>query len=384
MFKNLTGDQLKKLLKNNFNLSHNDTRLVILVDVPNTCTPDNEEWHDRRKLAAEWVIELQKVQKHLPLESIHLIYYENTGSNNADLPKTGFLWPGNPELAKISVLQKEGTRLFLRETLAQTNIVLAPTQFSTTAPLKILGKELGFRGATMPGFTRQMIPALLIDYQKVHNEVMKIKQRLDESQGMKILFAAEGQSYEFFADLRFRTAHASSGLFHKRGQVGNLPSGEAYIVPYEGERDEASRTAGILPVQFDDEIVLYKIANNRAVEVLSKGPYSQLEAKKLESEPAYGNIAEIGFGILKSFGIKPTGSLLLDEKLGLHIAFGRSDHFGGVISPRDFKDSSKVVHIDRIYIREVQNKVFVKSVEFIYPGNQKEIIMKNGNYTNLN
>ena len=37
--------------------------------------------------------------------------------------------------------------------------------------------------------------------------------------------------------------------------AANLPSGETYIVPYEGERGEASRTKGILPVQFDRDVL---------------------------------------------------------------------------------------------------------------------------------
>jgi leucyl aminopeptidase (aminopeptidase T) len=183
-----------------------------------------------------------------------------------------------------------------------------------------------------------------------------------------------------FVDLRYRAAHASSGLLHERGVAGNLPSGEAYIVPYEGERKEASRTEGQVPVQFGDEVVFYKIQNNRATEVFSKGAASKMEIQKLRDEPAYGNIAEIGFGVLARFGVKPVGETLLDEKLGLHIAFGRSDHFGGAISPRDFKNPKNVIHIDRIYIPEVQPKVQVKEVVFRYPEQRQECVIRNGIY----
>ncbi len=162
--------------------------------------------------------------------------------------------------------------------------------------------------------------------------------------------------------------------------AGNLPSGEAYIVPYEGELAEESKTAGLLPVQFADGIVVYLVENNRALAVISSGSASETERKKLLKEPAYGNIAEIGFGVLEPFGIKPIGEMLLHEKLGLHIAFGRSDHFGGATAPRHFKNPKNVIHIDRIYIPAVQDKVLVKEVVFNYPDQSTELIIQDGKY----
>ena len=135
-----------------------------------------------------------------------------------------------------------------------------------------------------------------------------------------------------------------------------------------------------MSVQFGDEIVIYKIQNNRAIEILSKGTASKMESQKLREEPAYGNIAEIGFGVLARVGVQPVGETLLDEKLGLHVAFGRSDHFGGVISPRDFKNPKNVIHIDRIYIPEVQPNVHVKAVIFMYPDERQEYVIQNGKY----
>ena len=43
-------------------------------------------------------------------------------------------------------------------------LMLAPTQFSATAPLKMAAKRHAFRAATMGGFCEAMIPALRIDY----------------------------------------------------------------------------------------------------------------------------------------------------------------------------------------------------------------------------
>ncbi len=81
-----------------------------------------------------------------------------------------------------------------------------------------------------------------------------------------------------------------------------------------------------------------------------------------------------------AFGIAPIGEVLLDEKLGLHIAFGRSDHFGGAVGPKDFSSPQEVIHLDRIYIPATQPRILVKSIILGYENNQTEMIMENGKY----
>jgi leucyl aminopeptidase (aminopeptidase T) len=183
-----------------------------------------------------------------------------------------------------------------------------------------------------------------------------------------------------FFDLRFRKGHLSSGRFPDKGTAGNLPSGETYIVPYEGEKGEKSKTEGILPVQMGEDIVLFQVTENRAVGVDGEGEAVEIERDHLEREPAYGNMAELGFGVLADFGLEPINEILLDEKLGFHIAFGRSDHFGGAVGPKDFSSPQEVIHLDRIYIPATQPRITVSSIVLGYENDQREKIMENGNY----
>ncbi|NTV81141.1 MAG: hypothetical protein HGA24_06935, partial [Candidatus Aminicenantes bacterium] len=67
-------------------------------------------------------------------------------------------------------------------------------------------------------------------------------------------------------------------------------------------------------------------------------------------------------------------------KLGLHVAFGRSDHFGGRVGPADFSRPEEVLHLDRIYIPATQPRIAVYSVVFRYPGGPDELIMADGRY----
>lgn len=376
MTRNLTPLELRNLLSSVFRPGPLDRELSILLDLPDSRVPDTADWLDRRVIATEWHEML--VREPLdPFRRVNLAVYPNVGSNNNDLPATVTLAERyDPRTGLL-----EGTPIALRELLERSGVVLAMTEFSATAPLKILARTIKFRGATLPGFTRSMIPALYLDYDKVHARVMEFKERLDRAESIEIVLSAKGVKYISLFDLRHRSAHASGGLLRDVGTVGNLPSGEAYIVPYEGEKEgDPSRTAGVLPVQFDEEIVLYRLKENRAAEVLSQGPISARERLALEMEPAYANIAEVGIGVLGEWGVRAVGSILLDEKLGLHIAFGRSDHFGGTVGPDAWRDKSKVIHIDRVYVPSSQPAIAVETVTFHYPGGGQEVVLETGKY----
>lgn len=378
----LSTSDIKNLIHSVFSLRPEDNNLTIIVDVPDEKVPDNEAWRKRRELAADWYQKLTLVKGELGLEQADLIYYPNVHSNNADLPNTAYFYEGSPIEIHASTLSSTGDSFELEPKLAQYQIMLALTEFSATAPLKLLSKKHGFRAATMPGFSPDMIPALKLDYEEINRRVYAIKKYLDNARGIDIHFSTTaGNDYHIFFDLRFRSAHASGGRFPEPGVAGNLPSGESYIVPYEGEKKAKSQSRGLLPVQFGEEIVVYQIEENIARKVLSVGKKSLEESQKLKDEPAYGNIAEIGFGLLKDFGVMPTGEILLDEKLGLHIAFGRSDHFGGAVGVKDFTKPENVIHIDRIYIPETQPDILPKKVELTFEDGQKFVLMKKGGYT---
>lgn len=373
---NLEFARLHSLLNSVFALKENERGLTIFVDLPDSRVKDNAEWVDRRRIAAEWYSTLLENLKSLPFESLLLCTYENVGTNNNDLPES--LTVAAESSGKNAWT---GDKVSLEKILEATSIILAPTELSATAPLKNLAKRFPLRGATLPGFSRRMIPALSLNYEKVHERVMQFKSRLDKATSATIRLDAEGTLHKLVLDLRYRSAHASSGLMRENGIVANLPSGEAYIVPYEGERPrEPSRTTGFLPVQFGAETVVYRLEANKAVEVVSNGMISKQESLKLLYEPAYGNIAELGLGVLGEWGVEAIGSILLDEKLGLHVAFGRSDHFGGVTGPSAFHDQANVIHIDRIYVPSCQPGIGVEEVALTYDGGGQEAIMKGGKY----
>ena len=383
----LSAEELVALVKRVFKPQDLDRRLAIIVDLPDGEIPDNDDWRDRREMAADWAAALAPRAADIGLDEVRLVLYRNARANNADLPATGWIHPppspdgSGPALPATAEEVRAGDAMPFDRIFETFDILIAPTEFSATAPLKIAAPEFGFRAATMPGFARSMIPALRLDYGVIGERVDRFKTMLDKAERCDIVFDAAGAKHELVLDLRHRTAHASGGVFPVGGEAGNLPSGESYIVPYEGEVDgEPTASAGELPVQLGDDIVVYRVEANRAVEVISDNATSKAEADRLSAEPAYGNMAELGLGVLGDFGLEPTGEILLDEKLGLHLAFGRSEHFGGQVGPSAFSSPDKVVHIDRIYIPKLQPDVTVAKAVLTMDDGSTVDLMQDGKY----
>jgi len=376
----LTAEEVTQLVQRVFEPRPEDHALAVIVDLPDDDVPDTPGWRQRRTLAAGWVRELAGVRSDHGLE-VSLFLYPNVHSNNADLPTIAWRWNDGtvPEHVQDMTGRLEES---MDRVLSSHPLVIAPTQFSTTAPLKMMAPRLGFRAATMPGFSSAMVPALRLDYTEINRRVWLLKRLLDGCIGADFDFVVDASvSYALHLDLRHRAAHASGGLLREPGTAGNLPSGEAYIVPYEGEiKGDPTTSSGQLPVQFGDEVIVFEIEDNRAVRISSSGPASEIEAARLAAEPARGNLAELGLGVLADFGIKPIGEILLDEKLGLHLAFGRSEHFGGQVGPDDFSRPEAVMHQDHVYLAELQPRVVATRVVLERAGGASLELIRDGVY----
>lgn len=379
MTETLNAGELIALVARVFVPTEADVALGVMIDLPDERVPDDAAWRARRQIAAEWVALLDAKEEMVGYRT-RLLLYPNVHTNNGDLPDRCWIHEGGPVPQTAADLDSAAARP-MGKVFDTFPMLMALTRFSSTAPLKMAARTHSMRAATMPGFSADMIPALRIDYTEVNRRVDILKDMLDRATGADLVFRYPGGEDRLHLDLRHRTGHASGGMLPQRGVAGNLPSGEAYIVPYEGEHEgDPSGSTGVLPVQFGSEIVRYEIAANKAVRVLSSGPASEQEAALLAREPAYGNLAELGLGVLAAFGVKPVGAVLLDEKLGLHIAFGRSEHFGGQVGPGAFSSPDAVVHIDRVYVKETQPDVMPVSVELRLEDGTTIALMREGEF----
>jgi hypothetical protein len=259
-------------------------KVLVMSDLPHGEWTDNGKWAARREMAIEWHSAFQQLGTRLGFGVFPLLTYPATGAHNASLPEEG---------------EMEGQRVRLENILSDTNIVVALTEYSASAPLIGFSQKLpNLRAASMPGVMKSMEQtALAADYSEVARKSHILAARLDQAVGAKVKFST---GHQLYFDLRNRKAEADDGQLHadKKGmRLINLPSGEAFIAPYEGELEgQPSRTKGMIPVMVDDELVLFRVQENRIVEVIGSGPQAAQKRDYFAVDPARRNIAELGLG----------------------------------------------------------------------------------------
>jgi len=306
---------------------------IVMVDLPAKPEDDFPDWQERRVMAEEWRTGLA----NLGVQTQPLLTYTATGANNGDLPTTGL---------------QDGVTVPMEKTLSTATLIIALTRFSATAPLSMLTRtHPTIRAASMPNVLRRMEKsALAADYTMVSRKATLLAAWLEEAESAEVVFST-GHTFRF--DLRFRTAHADDGMCRRNKQgfrVINLPSGEAFIVPYEGEKPGVpSRTEGQIPLPYKGNVYTLQVRANRIGDISGDGPDRTWLETHFNVDPARRNIAELGLGCNDRAII--TGNVLEDEKAGFHWAYGRSEHLGGVIGPGQFLKPENVVHHDVVYAK---------------------------------
>lgn len=339
-------------------------KVAVLADLPHGDIVDNKEWSDRRQMAQEWQRALAKASKRLNIQVLPLAFYAATGQANGPLP---------------DIVRAEGRTYPIEKWFAKSDIVLALTEFSATAPLRAWAKAQGsLRGASMPGVSKRMeATALAADYQEVARRAQKLVTRLREASGATVIFST---GHELYMDLRYRMAEVDDGQCPPGADPPfiNLPSGEAYQAPYEGERsDEPSKTEGVIPVDLDGELALFHVCQNRITELDGEGAKVAALREFFAVDDARRNIAELGLGCNPKAVV--TGNVLEDEKAGFHLAYGRSEHLGGAIGPDAFSDPRHVVHQDIVYAAD--SPVGIQTLRLEFPEGSTEDIMRDSVYT---
>jgi len=211
------------------------------------------------------------------------------------------------------------------------DVVLCPTSKSLThTDSRRAASALGVRVATLPGVTEEiMIRCMNADYNKIAERTFQLCAMLEKTNVIRV-------TTKFGTDISLpikgRKAFASSGLFRKKGESGNLPTGEAYLAPLENESNGIVVVDGSMAqVGMVKEPIRIKVENGFATEITGGE-----EAKKFISliEP-FGKdartVAEFGIGTNDKAIL--TGKIIEDEKVmgTIHIAFGDNKSMGGSV-----------------------------------------------------
>lgn len=222
--------------------------------------------------------------------------------------------------------------LEVAQLMQQFDIVFCPTRCSMThTEARRSASARGVRIATLPGITRDvMIRGLNADYFKISQLCLQLKAILEKGRTIRVTSLA---GTELSMDITGRNAYASKGLFHAKGESGNLPTGETFLAPLEGTTQGIlvvdGSMAGVGCVQKDK--IWIEIKDGYAVKIQG-GPSARKLKRLLDQHGIEArNVAEFGIGTNDK--AKISGVLLEDEKVmgTVHVALGDNKSMGGKV-----------------------------------------------------
>jgi leucyl aminopeptidase (aminopeptidase T) len=181
---------------------------------------------------------------------------------------------------------------------------------------------------TLPGVTEAiMVRCMNADYQQIADRTHRLCAAMAETQMIRV---SAPSGTEITLPMKGRQPIASTGLFRERGQFGNLPTGEAYLAPLEGESNGVVVVDGSMAgIGVVSQPIRIFVKDGQAADI-SGGPEAAQLVALLEPHGRDGrNVAEFGIGTNDRAQL--SGVILEDEKVmgTIHIAFGDNKSMGG-------------------------------------------------------
>ena len=245
----------------------------------------------------------------------------------------------------------------IAELMKKFDVVLVPTAKSIThTDARRNASAKGVRVATFPGITKEiMIRGMNADYKAISVRSIKLKRILEKGELVRVT-SPSGTDISF--SIKGRTAIASKGLFHKKGESGNLPTGETFLAPVEGTSNGVFVVDGSMAGLGLIKSVNIKIEVEKgfATKISGGQPGRKLKAMLDQVGKEAYNIAEFGIGTNDS--AKLSGLLLEDEKVmgTVHIALGNNVTMGGTFNVPIHLDG--VIKKPTVYL---DNKLLMKN-----------------------
>ncbi|MCZ7604425.1 MAG: aminopeptidase [Melioribacteraceae bacterium] len=232
---------------------------------------------------------------------------------------------------KSREINGEEPPVYVADLMKKFDVVLCPTAKSLThTDARRNASASGVRVATFPGITKEvMIRGLNADYKKIAALTLKLKKRLEKTNVVRVTTA---RGTDITMPVANRKVIPSKGLFHKKGESGNLPTGEAFLAPIEGKSEGVFIADGSFAgVGMLKTPIKIKVEKGLATEISGGKEAEQLWDMISKFGDKGRNIAEFGIGTNDK--AKLSGMLLEDEKvLGtVHIALGDNKSMGGKV-----------------------------------------------------
>jgi leucyl aminopeptidase (aminopeptidase T) len=221
--------------------------------------------------------------------------------------------------------------------MAAAQVVVAITTYSLThTNARLRAVEAGARFASMPGFEAAMFAPggpMEADPLLIASRVRLFADLLDGA-GQVHLFTPGGTDLRF--RLEGRPGLVDDGMLNRRSTWGNLPAGEAYIVPLEGTaQGKLVVPAGWYP-GLDAELV-FSFREGKVSALNGGGQLHALLEQWFQpgsDDPLYTrrrNLAELGIGCNHQ-AHNPQNVLEAEKILGtVHLGIGDNLHMGGLV-----------------------------------------------------
>lgn len=226
----------------------------------------------------------------------------------------------------------------IAELMQKADVVVCPTHKSLThTDARRNAVKKGVRVGTMPGINIDtMVRCLSADYDKVIKLTNFIAEKL---KGVSTIRVVTEKGTDISMPVKGRQVIPSTGVLRNKGESGNLPSGEVYLAPWEGQSngkvviDGSMAGLGML-----DEPIAINVRDGYAEEISGGVQAEQLASMLDKSGRDARAVAEFGIGT--NYKAKLTGMILEDEKVfgTIHIAFGNNLTMGGNIAVNSHLD----------------------------------------------
>lgn len=248
----------------------------------------------------------------------------------------------------------------IAEMMKAVDVVVCPTTKSIThTNARRAASKLGVRVGTMPGIEIEtMVRCLNADYEKIIELTHKVADSLKDA---SIIRVETKLGTDITMPVKNRRIISSTGVMRNIGESGNLPSGEVYLAPEEGQSN------GV--IYFDGSIGGVGLIKNPVKVNIKDGSATKFSSND-EGKELSRMLRNVGqealaigeFGIGTNYKATLCGKILEDEKvLGtIHIAFGNNRTMGGSINVP--------IHIDGIVKKPtvyVDNKIILKDGEIV-------------------
>jgi leucyl aminopeptidase (aminopeptidase T) len=212
--------------------------------------------------------------------------------------------------------------------LQACDVFIAPTSRSLShTQARKRASDAGVRGATMPGVTADMLGRVMaVDFDLMAARSRAVAALLESSASARLTCP---RGSDFTVDITRRHGISDDGDLTAKGAFGNLPCGEGFIAPLDGEGQIVA--SSLAPLGLSDEPAILTVRGGRLA--AAEGGLGPQFIARLEPHGEAGmNLAEVGVGTNDRATL--TGAVLEDEKIlgTVHVAFGASAGIGGIVS----------------------------------------------------